>query len=433
MTKEKLIQQCSEYFKNNPGFSRAFDKIRDKYISLGKIGGTIKINNLTMEEKEALTGFLKKNYYKNSVSISVNKFEEALKGTPFQGLDFPQILETYFEEDIITKKEKIKIYEEDKMKFFHEILNEFTGTKGYQWIKYTINSKKNGYRIISQGYDRDREKFKKDLIITIEAINNLPFLDNKVERLALFSSKISKNPHALDHNTDSGKLLLYGIAYLLGVRYPQNAEEKMEVLYKVGLIKDEISNFTMCSGLLAYKDELLHPGWEGFFNAYEPLQVSLWNLSKVDKIISKRNKVFVFENPTVFSEVLYRSSKEKPSIICTYGQVKLASLILLDNLVENGTHIYYSGDFDPEGLIIADKLKSRYKEYLTLWRYSIKDYHKSISKKKIAYERINKLRKLKDKSLIKTGEEIKECKYAGYQETIIEELIDDILVLMNIG
>ncbi len=90
-----------------------------------------------------------------------------------------------------------------------------------------------------------------------------------------------------------------------------------------------------------------------FFNAYEPLQVSLWNLSKVDKIISKRNKVFVFENPTVFSEVLYRSSKEKPSIICTYGQVKLASLILLDNLVENGTHIYYSGDFDPEGLIIA--------------------------------------------------------------------------------
>ncbi len=84
--------------------------------------------------------------------------------------------------------------------------------------------------------------------------------------MALFSSKISKNPHALDHNTDSGKLLLYGIAYLLGgVRYPQNAEEKMEVLYKVGLIKDEISNFTMCSGLLAYKDELLHPGWEGFF------------------------------------------------------------------------------------------------------------------------------------------------------------------------
>lgn len=68
-----------------------------------------------------------------------------------------------------------------------------------------------------------------------------------------------------------------------------------------------------------------------------------------------------------------------------------------------------------------------------MWRYSIKDYHKSISKKKIAYERINKLRKLKDKSLIKTGEEIKECKYAGYQETIIEELIDDILVLMNIG
>ena len=438
MNNEDGLQECVKYFKDNSGFDRVLLEIKAKYISLGKVGGIVKINNLTLEEKETLSGYLKGNYYKDSASVSLIRFENALKNTPFEDLNLPQILEEYFDKEIISKKEKLTTYEEDKEDFFNDILNNhkcnnesYNETIGKRWLEETIHSRTGAYRIISRKYDLDHIKLRKDLNITMRGIENLPILSNKVERLALFASRISKNPHAFDENMDSGKFFLYGICHILDSEYPGNSEETAEALFKVGLIKDEVSNFTISAGLLAYKDEDPHPGWEGFHNASEPLHISLWNLSKVDKVISNKDKVFIFENPTVFSEVLYREYIERPSLICTYGQVKLAALVLMDKLVKNGAHLYYSGDFDPEGLAIGDKLKSRYKENLTLWRYSVEDYNKSISKKKISQARINKLKSLKDKTLINTGRIIEENKYAGYQENIVGDLIQDIENLME--
>jgi len=421
-----LLQQCSSYFKSNPGFKRAFIGIRDKYKSLGKIVGTIKLENLTQIEKEALTGFLKKNYYKDTVSIKIEKFEKALGDTPFKGLDLLDILNEYFGEEILTKRDEKDIFERERKDFFASIMDQIKETKAYDWLSYVLGSKENGYRILSQRYDLDKEGLKRDLIIVSKGINNLPCFKNEKERLALFASRISKDPHAFDEGTECGKLLINCIAYLLGERHPKNAEERAEIFYRVGLIKDEVSNFTMCSGLLAYKDGEIHRGWKGFYDTCEPLQISLWNLSELKRIISPKGKVFVFENPAVFSEVLHRTSMQRPSLLCTYGQVKLASLILLDILVKEGAHIFYSGDFDPEGLIIADKLKSRYKEHLTLWRFDIKDYIKAISEKEIDDKRIKKFEKLKDKSLVSLGEYMRKKGYSGYQELLIDELVRDI-------
>jgi uncharacterized protein (TIGR02679 family) len=431
MTKEELLKQSVDYFKDKPGFTRAFARIKDKYKSLGKMGGTIYLDNLSEIEKEALSGLLNENCYKDSVKISLNKFEKAIQSTKFEGLTLIEILESYYDKEIVTKKEGFKTHEMEKVDFFNEILCDFEGTIGVSWFLYAIESKKSGYLLISQKYNTDKKQLKKNLSLTIQAIDKLPVFENKIERLALFASKTSKNPHAFDDNKDSGKFLLYAICYTLKLPYPKNAEDKMEVLFKAGLIKDEISNFTMTSGLLAYKKENAHPGWGGFYNSKEPINLSLWNLSCVDKVVANKNKVFIFENPTVFSEILYQDYKENISIICTYGQIKLASLVLLDKLVENGAVLFYSGDFDPEGLQIADKLKSRYADSLILLRYDLKDYNKAISKNKPSQARLSKLNSLKDNTLIQMGEYIKENKYAGYQESIIEDLIEDIRLAME--
>ena len=87
----------------------------------------------------------------------------------------------------------------------------------------------------------------------------------------------------------------------------------------------------------------------------------------------------VFENPTVFSGILHRALKTRPSLICIFGNFKLASLVLMDKLVENGVRIYYSGDLDREGIIMADKLKLRYESKLVLWRYGVEDYRDIVS------------------------------------------------------
>ncbi|KPU27615.1 hypothetical protein TR13x_03540 [Caloranaerobacter sp. TR13] len=431
----KLAIQAAKYFKENKGFERVFLKIKDKYRSLGKIGGTIILNNLTKEEKDALSGFLGIGFYdKTDARIKIEKFQTALDNSRFKGVKLEDVLAEYFGSAIISKKDEKEKYKLERERYFEEIVKEFIDTKSYTWLKYVFESKGNAYRVITKRYDEDKQSLKEDLIITMRGLNSLPFLKSKIkERLAIFASRVTKNPHAFDEKTEAGKLLMYGISYLLCRDYPKSAEERTEYYYEVGLIKDEISNFTVCSGLLAYRDDMISAGWKDFYETSEPMHVSLWNLSKLERIISPTGRIFIFENPTVFSEVLYRTLEIKPPLMCTYGQVKLASLILLDMLVKEGVKIYYSGDFDPEGIVIADKLKKRYGDNLILWRYDKKDYFKSISREIIDDTRLKKLGNIKNEDLIRLSEVVKENRYAGYQELIVEDLIRDIEITISVN
>ncbi|KAA8675093.1 DUF2399 domain-containing protein [Clostridium sp. WLY-B-L2] len=102
-------------------------------------------------------------------------------------------------------------------------------------------------------------------------------------------------------------------------------------------------------------------------------------MDEVQEAGGKQWLMAVFENPTVFSGILHRALKTRPSLICIFGNFKLASLVLMDKLVENGVRIYYSGDLDREGIIMADKLKLRYESKLVLWRYGVEDYRDIVS------------------------------------------------------
>ncbi|QAA33567.1 TIGR02679 family protein [Clostridium manihotivorum] len=423
---ETLTQQCISYFKSNAGYKRIFQRIREKYESLGSLGGTVVLTNLKEEEKEVLTGLFRKDYNKKNCSFKVENFIKALDNTRFEGVNFQMVFEGYFGEKILYKKEEKTIYEKEKTAFLKDIINSLRGTRGEGWLEYIVQTKENPYRIISQRYDENKERLRANLLLVCHGFNNLSFEENKLVRLAVFSSAINRDPHGFDINTDIGTLLIYAIIYKLKMSYPENAEELNEVLYKAGIIRDEVSNFTLCSGLTAYKGDKEHMGWRGFYEDCEPLQVSLWNLSKLDKIKSPLGKVYVFENPTVFSEVLYYTSEIRPSLVCTFGQFKLASLILLDKLVDSGATIYYSGDFDPEGLSMADKLKQRYAHKAILWRYEAEDYLKIQSDVALSPARLKKLDKLKSKELQAISTIIKEKKNGAYQELLIDEYIRDI-------
>ncbi len=179
--------------------------------------------------------------------------------------------------------------------------------------------------------------------------------------------------------------------------------------------------------VIGYLETQIHEGWKGFYDHLEPLQLTLWNISTINKITSPTNKVFVFENPSVFSEVLYQTKTTRPSLICTFGNTKLSTLVLLDKLVEEGTIIYYSEDFDPEGLLMADKLKQRYKKQLILWRYGENEYFLSQSQVILSSSRLQKLNNIKDLELQKMSNLIKEKKYAAYQELLIDLYLKDII------
>ncbi|MEJ6949439.1 TIGR02679 family protein [Natronospora cellulosivora (SeqCode)] len=428
MNNNKLLEDCVEYFKKNPGFSRVFLKMKKKYKSLGKIGGKIVLSNLSQQEKEALTGYFRKDYSRQKqATIRLEKFEEALQGTRFDGILLEDILKEYFlEEEIISYKQERYIYLSERKKFFGKIINQVEGRPAAKWLMDLYSNKNNAYSLLLKRYNIDSEKLKIDIYQTARALNNLPIHGGKKTRLAVFASQITKNPHAFDHGTDLDILLQYALVYQFNSEKPNNAEERAELFYNAGILINEVANYTLCYGLEAESNGEIHQGWKGFSKRKEPLLLSLKNLSSIERIVSPLDKVFVLENPAVFSSIIDSLGNDNLSLVCTSGQLKLASLLLLDMLVKEDTIIYYSGDFDPEGLGIADRLKSRYRDKLVLWRYSLPDYEKTLSKERISAKSLSKLANLKNEKLKDLAAYLKKNTMAGYQEMLIDELISDI-------
>ena len=49
------MHKYTEYFKESPGFNRFIKKIYDKYKSLGRFSGKVKLKNLSQEEAKSLS------------------------------------------------------------------------------------------------------------------------------------------------------------------------------------------------------------------------------------------------------------------------------------------------------------------------------------------------------------------------------------------
>ena len=430
MKDSELLDQCIAYFKNNSGFERLLTKIKEKYKSLGKIGGKVVLTGLSCSEQEALTGFFRKDYTRQKqLTIKLAQFEQALAGTRFAGLKLEDILKAYYAQaEIISNKKERTLYLEQREAFFRQIVAQLAGSIAGDWIEDLLNKRNNAYSLLITRYNLDQEKLNLDIRHIARAMASLPVRQGEKRSLALFASQITKNPHAFDQGTEGSILMQYALSYYFDVEKPRNAEERAELYYQAGLLVNEVANYTNCCGLQAYLAGSIHPGWSGFYSTGESMLVSLRNLGQLDRVVSPGGRVFVLENPTVFSSILDQQPGRQLPLICTNGQVRLASLVLLDMLAEEGTKIYYSGDFDPEGLLIADRLKRRYGQRLTLWRYRPADYQLALSGQVIAPGRFSKLKGITDKQLQETGDCLQKHGVAGYQELLLELLLEDILV-----
>ena len=134
------------------------------------------------------------------------------------------------------------------------------------------------------------------------------------------------------------------------------------------------------------------------------------------------DEIYILENPAVFEAMAKRHPNR--AVICGNGQVRLAVIALID-MIDSSVKLHYAGDFDPEGLVIAQRLRRRYYDRLTLWRYNTEYYEKYMCDEKISQKRL----KILDKIAIPELQNIKAAMLkhgrAAYQETMMEELLVD--------
>lgn len=439
MAEKELLTECVHYFKERSVYKRLFKKVREKYHSLGYLGGSVTLTGLSQEEKRQLSGFFQKDFSENkSVTISIKLMEKALSDSKFFMLDWLEILENYYGEALATKKEFQQQKEKERNDFFQELLERYQGYLGADWMERCLKEKREGYQILMVQYKEHPKELRNTLELLFSAFQQLPIVlqsqqdmmnQQKIE-IPVFAARISGNPHFLDWGTLAERLLVLFLMDYSELEYNMkeySLEERNRLLYDAGLLRDDLSNYTLTYGIVA--EDLrkeIHKGIQGFLERNEPVQLTLLTVSRLTKVYPKSGKkVYIVENPAVFSALM--AAVPDMTIICGNGQIRTATLVLLD-LFQEDVEFWYAGDFDPEGLLIAQRLRKRYGMRLHFWNYRKCWYEKYLSNVKLNDKRKKKLEHIEEEELKEIKDVMQHVGYAAYQEMFIQEYIKELLL-----
>ena len=135
------------------------------------------------------------------------------------------------------------------------------------------------------------------------------------------------------------------------------------------------------------------------------------------RLYACQEQVYVIENPAVFAYCIQKYPNQ--TFLCGNGQLRLAVLKTMD-LFSSDTVFYYAGDYDPEGLQIAERLRCRYGKRVRFWNYSLENYKKYLSNVKIAENRLAILEKIQSAELQEIKMAMVAERKAAYQEAMLE-------------
>ena len=419
-TGQKKMNECLDYFRQRSVYEKLFQKFKEKYASLGHMGGKAVLSGLTLAEKQDLSGFLQKDYTENkTVTVSAGLLEKCLAESRFSGISAEMLLEAYFGEKLTVEKEEKK-----RKDFFAGLLDGKEEDPVGMWLKEVLENHGNGYEILMQQYRENPEGLRDILKNIMKAYQQICIIRKK-QLLAVFAAQVTGNPHYFDAGKTAERLLILFLKDQFKSSFSDEmspAEEKSCLLYQAGILKDDLSNETLAYGLHAWKqDGCIHKGIEGFLKEKEPVRLTLRTLGELGKVTAQKREVYVVENPAVFS--ILTSRNPSCAAVCINGQPRLASFLLLDFLRE--THQFlYAGDFDPEGLLIAQRLKERYEDSLYLWKYEAEWYKKYLSGVRLSGSRIKKLDHVYRPELLEIKKWMQKEQKAAYQEAMIEIYLD---------
>lgn len=422
------LHQASEFFKSEPVYDKLFKAFRKKYESLGRIGGTVSVKEFSKTELEELGKFfgLPGERLEMKGSVSLGAFEKQIEHTRFSSIQLKPLLDAYFGETIISKKEQKLVKEANLRQFLNNQQKQYPRLAS--WITYLLEQKREG-RWILQIAEKDPTHFES----LLESLNRaILYLPQRAERLPMFSQRMTGDPHAFDIQTDLGRMLIHVLTIYRAettgeseIEIPTSTEGVNQVLEYYQIYRDDLLNFVTCANLVAQTDEGDHPVWVAAAKQKTVQIVPLRELIPLDSTRPvKGNVVWVVENSGVCATLL--DYEPDISIICTNGQFTLATLMLMDTLAKSGNVLYYAGDFDPEGLGMAQRLLERYSDSVCLWHMDKAAYHQTKPINELSQERLEKLKRINHEDLIEVAEEMQQIKKAGYQEALVEWMLDDI-------
>ena len=430
------VQRAVAFFMQ-ANLSRLLEKLREKYIELGRVGGQITLEDTTPGERREIASFLGKAPYRETeIKVRLVDVDRALRQSGF-ACKLPDLLNAFFPgKPLVTRPQQRAmraIHEADFRAALVSIAIELPeDSRGRHWL---LDGQHGQDWLFSHYKNEPAEEQERQLNIVryvVSALDQLPS-SRSPERLALFAQRISGDPHTFDPDRAEGRLFRHALVDLVSLSdgaSPLDRVPPPDLFANAGLLVDTISSniavFNLAGAI--YHNGILDPLPQAA--GERVLLLPLRQLLEWQSAQPATADIYVFENPQVFEEVIAgltrsNSGKTLPTLVCTSGWPSTAAIMLLDLLLtpqaskqapqqgfdlpalqapqqddrkgipvpqtgfpyytsqvqEVANQLYYSGDFDLAGLKIATYLVERYPGRCHLWRFDSESYVKALHDK----------------------------------------------------
>jgi len=201
-------------------------------------------------------------------------------------------------------------------------------------------------------------------------------------RLAELAATTTGNSHALDRGQPLAALVIrLSRQFDESSRWKTSAQRR-DAWETLGVLCDELSAPVLVLNLRADSQSLTGRALNLHADAGEPYRMSVRQLRRHPPSFDLKScgpEVFVCENPTVVDVAANRLGPRCCPLVCLDGQPKSSAHLLLSLLTQAGIRIRYHGDFDWDGIRIANTVMRRHGA--TAWRFSTPDYVAASEKK----------------------------------------------------
>ena len=422
------VRQCAAYFRENPAFARIMKELRQKYERYGHAAGTVVIKDASAAECEAARGIFG-TPFSAPLKFKAAQFEDALQTTKFRGVSLREVLESYFGAEIKTKRERDAEAETRYCQMLRETRTDSETSQ--RWLEALERTNCSASQTLKRALSENEAAARLALRRSCQSMDWLERYNAAPVRLAVLASDAVSDPHALDRGTLCGNLFLQLLRFRRGGASPVSAEagsvEQSDALYyENGILRDSVSSAVTQVGLILEEAETgaEHPAFAAFRMRHEICTLTLANLCRLSSARSPSGKAYVMENEMAFAQLCDDAARFHSPLICASGQPTTAVLRLLDMLSASGTELFYSGDFDGNGISIAARLKRRYPEHLRLWRMTPEDYRQCKTDVKLTEGSMQLLKNCV--GLEEIAATVANDGHAGYQEGLISLLRTDL-------
>jgi uncharacterized protein (TIGR02679 family) len=437
--------RAAVYFRAR-NLERVLEAVRRVYWRNGRAAGMAVVDDASLEEHQGLAALSGRAPRRGPLRLDLADLEETLLASGFQ-CSLADLLLAFDGKPPATRADeraRAQRDAEDRRAACYRLLESIAedlppGSLGRSWLETAHVSSwlVERYRALSPSELVERSHVVR---VVVRALSALPV--NEPRRLAVFANQVAGDPHAFDPDREAGRLLTRALRDLFGAELglaaaagdPLSTADQQDLYERAGLLRETISSTVAVANLRAAirRDGTLDPS---VAENRTPSILSLRNLIDWREAHASAPDIFIVENPVVFEDLLdgvsqHQGSTPGPTLICTAGWLSHASWRLLDLLLVPGDvrQIFYSGDFDPSGLQIAERLRRRYPGHFHPWRYSVDDYHQAL-RASGAPAKPTDLRRLATlpPEFATLAQAMQDAGRWAYQEAIVDLLLSDVL------